>query len=270
MSSLLKSQKYQSRRSGFTLIELLVVIAIIALLAAILFPVFSRARENARRASCQSNLKQIALALVQYSQDNDEKLYAIAPDEYGGGAITNELDWMRPYDTYLKSDQVKKCPSRGLPVSRPIDYSTSFGAFRSWSVTGGNPGQPIPYTQICDNSQTMFALDGEGKATITGPTSTESRSNLDGTNPCSNATCSATIDYYRASMRHLEGFNAAFFDGHVKWYSRSKLYTKWDGTAVVANDLMVYNNTAATSTSNGHPDKLKAHYAPGCLWFTGL
>ena len=63
----------KQHRRGFTLIELLVVIAIIAILAAILFPVFARARENARRASCQSNLKQLGLAIMQYVQDYDER-----------------------------------------------------------------------------------------------------------------------------------------------------------------------------------------------------
>ena len=73
MFTSLSPQTLHRRTTAFTLIELLVVIAIIAILAAILFPVFARARENARRSSCQSNLKQIALGIKQYTQDYDEK-----------------------------------------------------------------------------------------------------------------------------------------------------------------------------------------------------
>ena len=262
-------------KRGFTLIELLVVIAIISLLAAILFPVFSRARESARRTACASNLKQIALALVQYSQDNDEKVYAIAADQYGGSSNTNLWDWSIPYDPYLKSDQIKLCPSRNKAYTRPIDYSSSFGAFRAWSITGGDPttvapGQAVPYQQVCDNTRTMFAVEAEGPATVTVPSFTYSRSDLDGTKPCTNAACTTVATLaglqgsYRVSMRHFEGFNAVFFDGHVKWYPRTMLYTKWDGTAVSRDDTKVYNS----ATNN--VSTLNTFYTPGCLWFTPL
>lgn len=87
---------------AFTLIELLIAIAIIALLAAILFPVFGRARENARRSSCQSNLKQIGLGLLQYSQDYDEKFV---------GRIVNGRSWRQLVQPYIKSAQLFSCPS---------------------------------------------------------------------------------------------------------------------------------------------------------------
>ena len=96
------------RTSGFTLIELLVVIAIIAILAAILFPVFARARENARRSSCQSNEKQIALGFKQYIQDNNERYPA------SGGWNTAILD-------YTKSEAILKCPSAA--GAGTFDYS---------------------------------------------------------------------------------------------------------------------------------------------------
>jgi len=129
-------RKSSQARNAFTLIELLVVIAIIAILAAILFPVFARARENARKSSCQSNLKQIGLASIQYAQDYDEKLY---PHRFNSGAETNPLlpknggpgpdsmitdgskgagggarsktFWISLLQPYAKSYQVFVCPS---------------------------------------------------------------------------------------------------------------------------------------------------------------
>src|SRR5437773_12126236 len=109
-----------NRKRGFTLIELLVVIAIIAILAAILFPVFAQAREQARKTSCASNLKQIALALQMYQQDYDETMFgsfalpapynSVHPDGnnlirmLGGG-----LYWF--VSPYIKSEQILRCPS---------------------------------------------------------------------------------------------------------------------------------------------------------------
>src|SRR5690606_34634754 len=93
-------------RRGFTLIELLVVIAIIALLAAILFPVFGRARENARRSSCSSNMKQLALGLMQYVQDHDERL----PNYRGNNSSTDKPLWQDIVLPYVKSKQIFRCP----------------------------------------------------------------------------------------------------------------------------------------------------------------
>ena len=90
----------QNRRAAFTLIELLVVIAIIAILAAILFPVFARARENARRSSCQSNLKQIGLGWLQYAQDYDER----ALPARAGNSSSSYFAWHQIVQPYVKSE----------------------------------------------------------------------------------------------------------------------------------------------------------------------
>src|SRR6195952_4217645 len=105
-----------SRKPGFTLIELLVVIAIIAILASILFPAFGRARENARRSSCQSNEKQIGLGLLQYVQDYDER-YPIA---------IGAASWRQVIQPYLKSAQIFTCPSN--PNNKTVtNVANSFG-----------------------------------------------------------------------------------------------------------------------------------------------
>ncbi|RYG63499.1 DUF1559 domain-containing protein, partial [bacterium] len=102
--------KTSHRLRAFTLIELLVVIAIIAILAAILFPVFGRARENARRSSCQSNLKQIGLGIMQYTQDYDEKfpMYRVT---FWAAQPGQTFGWADGIQPYLKSEQIFQCPS---------------------------------------------------------------------------------------------------------------------------------------------------------------
>lgn len=93
---------------GFTLIELLVVIAIIALLAAILFPVFARARENARKSSCANNLKQIGVGMIQYGQDYDDFMPASVAF---GGVAGSHYTWPTMVMPYVKNEQIFACPS---------------------------------------------------------------------------------------------------------------------------------------------------------------
>jgi len=115
------------KRRGFTLIELLVVIAIIAILAAILFPVFARAREKARQSSCQSNLKQIGLSFGMYVQDYDNRFpcndYPYASTAYNDPSVAIRFNWtgwiangLRPY---IKNEQVYVCPSRANGWQNP-------------------------------------------------------------------------------------------------------------------------------------------------------
>jgi prepilin-type N-terminal cleavage/methylation domain-containing protein len=120
-------------KTGFTLIELLVVIAIIAILAAILFPVFAKVREKARQTQCLSNEKQIGLAMTQYLQDNDEMypfgVINAGPATVGGGVMPGTgAGWAGTILPYIKSVDVFKCP----------DDSTA-------AVTGTNPQVPVSY-----------------------------------------------------------------------------------------------------------------------------
>src|SRR3569833_1496298 len=120
----MKTSHKARHKRAFTLIELLVVIAIIAILAAILFPVFAKARENARRASCASNLKQIALGLMQYGQDNDEMLPFFFYGPVGGASQPTgpRYKWMDAAFPYIKSEAVFSCPSDSGAGKRYIYY----------------------------------------------------------------------------------------------------------------------------------------------------
>jgi len=186
-------------RRAFTLIELLVVIVIIAILAAILFPVFARARENARRASCMSNEKQLGLAVLQYTQDYDEKL----PTSYDGA--TPPTYWFQQIQPYTKSTQVFFCPSDS--VSNASNSLTSSNISYGWNykyLTWSTPTSGIygvggkSLAVISAVSQTV--LLGEGSASTGAPY------------------VIAWDNAYKPLARHLDGANMCFADGHVKWF----------------------------------------------------
>lgn len=130
------------RRPGFTLIELLVVIAIIAILAAILFPVFARAREAARKTACTSNVRQLGMGMMQYVQDNDELFPPRMPNPAAGAAFPckpcRTIDWRGYVMPYIKNTGLFRCPSdTGVPVAAdptaggPLYRDPSLGGYGS-------------------------------------------------------------------------------------------------------------------------------------------
>jgi len=207
-----------SRDQGFTLIELLVVIAIISILAAILFPVFARARESARRASCLSNLKQIGLAIMQYTQDYDER-YPYLSSGHAGIVYkwplhnyTGTIFWYPQIQPYVKSIQVFNCPSAASNLMWEGGYDRGSGAWGNISY-GANPlffrnlalGASVSLAEVDKPSQT---------ATITDANHYSAYPYFDdGASPAWQGATGTRIQL----DRHFDGANIAFADGHVKW-----------------------------------------------------
>lgn len=214
------------RDKGFTLIELLVVIAIIAILAAILFPVFAKAREKARTASCQSNLKQLSTAMLMYLQDYDE---TFSNGGGYGGTATDARQWDIAIQPYVKNWQVFLCPSNprsAIDVGAGYDY---------WGQ-GGNGARPV-YTTYGFNTLLPY-----GKlATVRRPAETtmmaDSQHLATGdqwrvrfADVCTGAWCNFYNDDPKNSP-HNDGINVSFVDGHVKWQSWSTMKgttVNWD------------------------------------------
>ena len=223
-------QTIRNGKTAFTLIELLVVIAIIAILAAILFPVFARARENARRSACMSNLKQIGLAAAQYTQDYDENIlpirsYATCPATGSCGYFAWSSD--KIIQPYLKSRQVLICPSNQKAVS----YSYNF-------AMGGQPNTNL--AAINFPAQTVAFADGVGSDTTN--VAPLFQVNATGAGAWYGYTVNETSPFAPANSDyggmincdvHLEGANYLFFDGHVKWqraFGNAKYRTPDPGT----------------------------------------
>ncbi len=185
------------RRHGFTLIELLVVIAIIAILAAILFPVFARAREKARQASCLSNVKQQALATIAYATDHDGRF---AMNVWTAGGTWPQPSHQRTYAhhiyPYVKNQQIFACPS-----CSSTSWTPPQGATGDWGLV-----LSIPYGHYGYSSWASNRLDAD----IQRPAETFLL--MDAQNPW-NDTCQ---NAYRLCHRHNETANFAFMDGHAK------------------------------------------------------
>lgn len=219
-----------SQHRGFTLIELLVVIAIIAILAAILFPVFARARENARRTSCISNLKQMGLAAMQYTQDYDEglpiALYAV-PNGYnypdGREWYADTLYWPQMLYPYHKSTQVFFCPSS--PDRNRVDpRRLNYGANEVVISYSSSP-TPIKLATIISAATTYMMMDASDiRINPQRSESTTGNYYLPGLGEAG-GTCPTTISDYGDCMRgrHFGGVSVAFADGHVKWLKSSVL-----------------------------------------------
>lgn len=232
---------------GFTLIELLTVIAIIVLLAAILFPVFARARESARRVSCLSNMKQLGMGMLQYAQDYDEQYY-------GGTRVTSPsalipllagVGWAGPIYPYVKSAQIYRCPddandeSSGANV--PVSYAFNHYAAATTLAAHQYPSLGILFSEISgtninvqdametgsptysamDDGHVLWWADNAGNASCCqfGATIYHTRgAGVRGWGPgVTGFDDSAEPGPQPTQPRHFDGANYAFMDGHVKW-----------------------------------------------------
>lgn len=206
----------RSTRQGFTLIELLVVIAIIAILAAILFPAFARARENARRASCQSNLKQVGLAFMQYIQDYDEKYPLLRnngnPDASGGNGYGGAFIALQPF---LKSDQILQCPSETNGPQSPTSSTPGYTdySYNLWLGYDPNPvdkNRGLSSAALTQTALTVLAADSSADYGDSWETGCPGGPTICNGSP-------GLAQFRRAaSQRHLETQNFLFTDGHVK------------------------------------------------------
>ncbi|MEN6403202.1 MAG: DUF1559 domain-containing protein [Armatimonadia bacterium] len=207
-------------RRGFTLIELLVVIAIIAILAAILFPVFAKAREKARQSNCLSNVRQIGTALAMYTDDYDETL-----PRYSNGTVMVSgspqiQTWARVLKPYVKNDQIFLCPSKkatGWMGEADADSVWAPGGYgvNSGYLFTGTGYSVVSLSQVNDPAGTIAA--GERAGLNTARLYSPQAEGGAGANPPCNV-----------DTRHNDGANFLFLDGHAKFFAKTGAWMKDD------------------------------------------
>ncbi len=257
------THQFTSRRAGFTqgftLIELLVVIAIIAILAAILFPVFQRVRENARRTACLSNTKQLGLAFTQYTQDYDEKMPNLIKGGSGEGIpggwnyYTKFGDATTPatFDmtkgsiySFVKSTGVYLCPDDSPGQTAGDSYAASSCLFTpTIAGTALAPGKSLA---VFDNPSGTMLLCEEASGLATGTTNDANFLN----DQTAAATGVANGD--NISLRHTGGCNVAFIDGHSKYFLVNNTGAS---AATIDDNKKMYNlQRGSTLTDNAGGD----------------
>ncbi len=210
-----------SKRRAFTLIELLVVIAIIAILAAILFPVFAKAREKARQSSCSSNVKQLSLAFLQYAQDYDETFPHVYDDGLApGGAL--RIIWADKIYPYAKNRQVYACPSANPNMAPAGGWPDSLRGTRyqmcmTHVMPEGASNQGRRMAELVSVAETLMLAESSN-AWWTHFCARHSTWGTGGPIISSNGRPALIGSLGETTYGwHNEGSNVGFFDGHVKW-----------------------------------------------------
>jgi len=242
------------KRYGFTLIELLVVIAIIAILAAILFPVFAKAREKARQTSCLSNEKQLSLGFMQYIQDYDEQLPVYLENPAQPWTQDNK-GWAGRIYPYVKSVGVYHCPDD--TASGSISYminstlTNTYLASASWTA----PASSVILVEVANGSVPAVDVTSSNEITsprmyvdVAGPDPDWGHQAKSAAGPLGGRAFDSNWHQDKVG-RHTEGSNFLLLDGHAKWLRGSSVSTGFVNTSPNCNQ----DNVPAVAGCNGSP-----------------